>query len=123
MAHVIRETRVFDDRRRDDSDIYERTPRSTIAQIVYLLSGIITGLLTIRIVLALLGANASNLFASFIYNITVPLVAPFFGLFNYRVQYGVVRFEFETLVAIIVYALLAWVIVRFLSIGRSDPEV
>lgn len=122
MAQVIRETRIVDT---DDNRpaVTERSPRSIAAQIIYLIGSVIVALLTLRFILAMLGASASNTFANFIYNITLPLVAPFFGLFNYRVQYGVGRFEFETLIAIVVYVFIAWLLVRALSIGRDDPSL
>ena len=47
------------------------------------------------------------------------LVQPFFGLFGYTFHYGVTRFEFETVVAMIVYALIGWVIVKIIQIARS----
>ncbi len=121
MAQVIRETRVIDtDDARPTPSASE--PRSVAAQLIYLISGVITALLVMRLILALLGANTANAFAQFIYSVTLPLVAPFFGLFNYRVQYGVSRFEFETIIAIVVYGFVAWLLVRLLSLGRNDID-
>lgn len=92
---------------------------STLAErVIYLLGGILITLLALRVLLSLLGANRENAFADLIYGITYPFVAPFFGLFGYTVQYGVSRFEIETLVAIVVYlaltAMLAWLV----TLGR-----
>lgn len=82
-----------------------------IAQVVWLLIIIILVLLAIRVLFALLGANLDNAFASFIYSVTEPFVVPFRGLLQVgEVQYGVSRFEFETLVAMVIY-FLAGVIV------------
>lgn len=121
MAQVIRETRVIDtDDARPTPSAAE--PRSVAAQLVYLISGVITALLVMRLILTLLGANTGNAFAHFIYSVTLPLVAPFFGLFNYRVQYGVSRFEFETIIAMVVYGFIAWLLVRLLGIGRNDID-
>jgi hypothetical protein len=119
MAEVVRETRVVDE---DRGAVDTRSPLSFVARIVYLISGIITTLLALRFILVLLGANPDNGFANFIYSLSQPLVAPFFGLFNYTANLGVARFEFETLIAIIVYSLLAWIIVRILSIGSSAVD-
>ncbi len=90
-----------------------------VGRIVSLIVGILLTLLAIRFVLSLLGANQDNAFASFIYALTYPFVAPFFGLFNYTAQYGVARFEFETLVAMVVYALVGMVIAKALTLGRA----
>ena len=49
---------------------------------IYLLFGILEGLLGIRFVLGLLGANPAAGFAQFIYGVTGPFMAPFVGLFG-----------------------------------------
>jgi hypothetical protein len=92
---------------------------SILSQIIWLVAGIILILLAFRFVLSLLGANTSNSFAQFIYNTSHPFVSPFFGLFNYNnVQYGVARFEIYTLVAMAVYAAVAWLLAYAFSLGR-----
>lgn len=93
-------------------------------KIVYLIYGILAGLLAIRFIFSLLGANRSNAFADLIYTVTGPFVAPFRGLFNVNTDYGVSRLDIESLVAIIVYGLIAWVIVKMLGLGKkSDTAV
>ena len=123
MAQVIRETRVVE---RSDSNSADTTDSSfsrsslAVARFVYFLSGLLTALLAVRFILALLGANLGNAFADFIYTISYPFVAPFAGLFNFKTQYGTSRFEIETLVAIIVYGIVAWGIVKLLTIRSTD---
>lgn len=85
---------------------------------VWMVAGVIIGLLAIRFLLRLLGANPNNGFVDFIYSISGIFAAPFFGMFNYTVDTGVGRFEFETLVAMAVYALIAWLIAKLVTIGR-----
>lgn len=68
MAHFVHETH-----RGDDID----NPVSLAARIVYMLSSVLIGLLTVRVALSLLGANKGNAFADFIYGVTAPFVAPF----------------------------------------------
>ncbi|MBI5357376.1 YggT family protein [Candidatus Saccharibacteria bacterium] len=96
----------------DDSVVREE-------KIVYLIYGVLAGLLLIRFILSLLGANRLNAFADMIYSVTSPLVAPFRGLFDIDATYGVSRFDVESLVAIIVYGLVAWVIAKALDLGRK----
>jgi uncharacterized membrane protein len=93
-------------------------------QLVYLIFGLIEGLIAIRFVLKALGANATAGFAQFIYGITNPLVAPFYGLFGNPAAQGSVL-EVHSLVALIVYALLAWLIVRltWILVGESRSAV
>lgn len=83
--------------------------------------GILAGLLGIRILLSILGANSGNAFASFIYTITYPFVTPFRTLFNIdtSIGNGAYRFEIDTLVAIVVYGLIAWVIIRLVTMQST----
>jgi hypothetical protein len=85
-------------------------------RVIYLILTIVEVLFGLRLILALLGANASNGFAEFIYGITHPFVAPFFSLFGYTFQSGVSYFEIGTVVAMVVYALVAWIIVKVINI-------
>lgn len=90
-----------------------------VTRIIWLVAGVILLLLAFRFILSLLGANQSNGFAHFIYGTSHPFVAPFFGLFNYNnIQYGVSRFEIYTLVAMLVYAAVAWVLSAAVNIAR-----
>ena len=90
-----------------------------VEQIIWLIVGILEAILALRFVLALLGADRTNAFAHFIYAATYPFVAPFFGLFGYRFVYGVAHLEIETLVAMGVYALIAWGITKLVNIVRT----
>lgn len=92
---------------------------SMIARIVWYIASILLILLAFRFILALLGANPENQFASFIYDVSHPFVAPFFSLFNYDMQYGVSRFEAYTLVAMLVYVVIASVIARLFTLPRD----
>ncbi|HSX36419.1 MAG TPA: hypothetical protein VLH84_05810 [Patescibacteria group bacterium] len=94
----------------------------TATRIVWYLDGIITVILGARFVLALLGANPANAFANFVYSISRPFVAPFFSLFSYRLEYGVSRFELYTLVAMAVYALVAYAITRLITINHPTDD-
>lgn len=117
MAHVHQADRVA---LVDREDSVSRGS-GMLARLISLVGFIIFALLAFRFVLSLFGANQTNAFASFIYDVTHPLVAPFFGLFNYTPQFGVSRFEFETLIAMLFYAIVTGIIVRLASIGRRDP--
>ncbi|MCX6032590.1 MAG: YggT family protein [Chloroflexi bacterium] len=88
---------------------------------IYLLFGILEGLLGIRFVLGLLGANPAADFAQFIYGITKPFIAPFVGLFGQPRFEGSV-FEWNSLVAILVYVLIAWVLVKIVWLMLGDSR-
>jgi uncharacterized membrane protein len=102
----------------------KRVAASRVIQLVYLIFGLIEGLIAVRFVLKALGANATAGFAEFIYGITGPLVAPFYGLFGNPASQGSVL-EVHSIVALIVYALLAWLIVRlaWILVGESRSAV
>jgi len=82
-----------------------------VTQMVYWIFGVIEGLIAIRIALKMLAANSGAGFAEFIYGVTAPFVAPFVGLFGNPVSQGGVL-ELHSIVALIAYALLGWVISR-----------
>lgn len=89
-------------------------------RVIWYIAGIILVLLSFRFVLALLGANATNGFANFIYSTSHPFVSPFFSLFNYQNNMnGTSQFEIYTLAAIVVYAVIAWGIARLFTLNRD----
>jgi len=120
MAQIYREVRETRD---SDAPLAVHRGTNLAARIVSLIGGIILALLGLRFVLALLGANPDNVFANFIYSASHPFVAPFFGLFNYQGELGIGRFEYETLIAMLFWAFITWMIVRLLTIGDRDSTV
>ncbi|MDP3994000.1 MAG: YggT family protein [bacterium] len=92
-------------------------------QIVWYIAGLLEVLLAFRFVLKLLGANASAGFTSFIYGITQPLAAPFLSVFKITRVEGSV-FEWTTVLALLVYWLIAIAIAKLLVMGKtvSTPE-
>lgn len=81
-----------------------------IAYIINLIIGFIIAVLGLRFVFRLFAANPNNPIANFVYEVSQPFVTPFFGLFRYQPELGAGRFEFETLIAIVVYGLIASVV-------------
>jgi YggT family protein len=88
---------------------------------IYLLFGILEGLLAIRFFLDLLGANPAAGFTQFIYGITKPFLAPFVGLFGTERLGGSVL-DVSPVMAIIVYSLIAWVLVRAVALVMGDSR-
>ena len=87
-----------------------------ITQFVWLLAGVLETLFAVRIILKLLVANPAAGFAQFITNATAPFLAPFAGLMTNPTASNGSVLEITTLIAMLVYALLAWGIVRLLWI-------
>lgn len=107
---------------REVREVSETAPSgSTVAErVIWYVAGVLLVLLAFRFVLALLGANPNNGFADFIYTASHPFVAPFFSLFGYNLQYGVSRFETFTLVAMAVYAIIAYGLAKLVTLGRAE---
>lgn len=125
MADTYKEVTQTTVEERDPGVVRERqvvakNGTNMAARIVSLIGGIIMALLAMRFVLSLLGANRGNPFADFIYGVSRPFAAPFFGLFNYEQQFGVARFEFETLVAIAFWGFVTWLIIQMIKIGARE---
>lgn len=92
-------------------------------QIVWYILGLLDILLAFRFVLKLLGANSAAGFSNFIYTTSYPFATPFLNVFRATKVQGSV-FEWTTLLAMLVYALIAWGIVKmfFMSKTVSTPE-
>lgn len=91
-----------------------------VIRIIWTVLGILEILLGIRFILKLIAANPNNAFAKFIYNISRLFVAPFASLTISPVSDGSIL-EVTTLFAMAVYALLFWIIYRFVRISAEHP--
>jgi YggT family protein len=75
----------------------------------------------LRILLKLLAANPDNQVAAFIYSVTGVFLAPFAGLTGTPAAAGMVL-ELSSLLAVVVYALVAWVIERLVWLIFYRPR-
>ncbi len=86
---------------------------------IVLIGGTLTGLLTVRFVLALLGANPANGLAALIYQCSEPFVMPFVRFFSHdQAAVGAMSFQGYTLIAIFACSLLTSLITRLTTITR-----
>jgi len=88
--------------------------RYWITRVVYYILAVLEVILLLRFIFRLLGASQGNDFVMFLYNLSHVFVGPFNGIFNDQAL-GRSVFELSTIVAMLVYALIAWGIV---SLGR-----
>jgi uncharacterized protein YggT (Ycf19 family) len=103
----------------DDSQVVSRVaPARRATEVIYLVFGIINGLLLIRIVLKLLGASPEAGFSSFIYGVTGFFLAPFKGLLPAMAS-GKSIFEPSVVIAILVYLLVALMLAKIVAITLS----
>ena len=91
-------------------------------RVIWFVVGVINVSLAIRFTLLLLGANRTAGFVDFIYSITSVFVAPFVGIFG-EPTYGRFMFDWSSLLAIVVYSLIAWGIVRLITLSRPQEQI
>jgi uncharacterized protein YggT (Ycf19 family) len=92
-------------------------PARRATELTYLVFGVIEGLLLIRLVLKLLAANPHAGFSTFIYGLTDVFMAPFRNLLPIIGGSSGAVLETSVVIAIIVYALLGWVVARLIVIA------
>jgi len=113
-----------------DTNIRRQTVESTkkvstrvvLQRIVYYVTGVIVAFLLFRIALLLLAANQGSAFVDFIYAVSGYFAWPFYGIFSYQPVYGQSVFEMSSVVAILVYALVAVAIAKLLALTSSHDE-
>ncbi len=129
MAEIIKETTTA---REDNINQVanapvksEATGFQTFEYLVYFFFGALEILLAFRLVLKLTGASIGSSFVGLIYGLSGIFIAPFEGIFHKEFAQGVETtavLEPATLVAIIVYAVLAWGIVKLVRIFSGDKQ-
>src|SRR5665647_325494 len=94
-------------------------------KVVYYVLGILETLFAFRLIFKLLGANPGSTFVSFIYTISGVFLAPFNGIFRTAVNKGIETqsvLEPTTIIAMIVYALIAYGVVRLIGIYGTPKD-
>ena len=90
-----------------------------VNRLIWFIVGLMVALIAIRFILLATGANASAGFAQLIYNLTEWMVAPFaalFGAITYPGAEQTAVFEPASLVAIVVYVLLGFLLTRLANL-------
>lgn len=84
-----------------------------VTQLIWLLAGILEALIALRVALKLIAANPASPFAGLVYSITDLFLWPFFGL-TVTPSAGGMVLEIPAIIAMFVYALAAWIVIRLL---------
>ncbi len=103
----------------------QATSYQTIEYLIYFFFGALEILLIFRLILRLTGANSFSAFVGLIYGITGVFIVPFQGIFHQATAAGVETtavLEPATIVAIVVYAVLAVGIVKLLRILSGKKQ-
>ena len=90
-------------------------------QVVWLLLSIFEALLALRFVLKLIGANPASPFAVALYGFTGLFLYPFAGLIGTPAAGGM-ELEISTLIAMLVYGLIAWAVERIIFVIFYRPR-
>jgi len=91
-------------------------------RVVYFIAGVIIAFLAVRIILLMLAANQGSGFVDFVYAVGGFFASPFYGIFNYTPSYGQFVFEISSVVAIIIYALVAWGLGKLFTLTSSRTD-
>lgn len=93
-----------------------------IVHIVYYLFGALELLLLLRVVLYLIGANPTNGFANVVNTLSYPFVVAFASLVQNPVLGGSAVLEITTLIAMLVWAIIAWLFGHLIWLVLSRPR-
>ena len=105
------------DRRKENRSVQQESDREgriftfKVIQLIWLLLGILEVLIALRIGLQLIGANPVNPIVAFIYGFTFLFLFPFAGMIASPTS-GSIVLELSSVFAMLVYALIAWVVQR-----------
>lgn len=99
----------------------QRVATFKATQLIWLLLGLLEAGIALRIVFKLIAVNAANPFAAFLYAVTNIFVAPFASLTGAPAAGGMVL-EISSVIAMIVYLLLAWALERIVYVFFYRPR-
>ncbi len=86
-------------------------------QIIWYILDVVEILLLFRFILKLLDANPGSGFVNFVYSVSYIFAAPFMNVFRIS-QIAGSTFEWTSLLAMVVYWIIAWGIVRLIVMGK-----
>lgn len=103
----------------------EVTNSQTAEYLIYFFFGVLEIMLIFRFLFKLTGASLSSGFVRLVYTITGIFILPFEGIFRRGFTQGVETtavLEPSSIVAILVYILLAWGIVKLVRISSGEKQ-
>ena len=99
----------------------QRAATFKATQIIWLLLGLLEAAIALRVIFKLIAVNAANPFATLLYNVTNLFVAPFASLASAPSAAGMVL-EISSIIAMIVYLLIAWALERIVYVLFYRPR-
>ncbi len=104
----------------ENVDAGRRTAISRITQLIWLFLGVLEAIIGLRVLLKLIAANPANPLAKFVYGFSDLFLWPFQGLTIEPSAQGMVL-EIPAIIAMFVYALIGWAIVRLFWLLFYQP--
>jgi hypothetical protein len=95
----------------------------TTRRIIISVFGLVEAILAFRFIFKLFGANADNGFVKIIYGATGSLVGIFKGIFSQTEIDTKAVFEPETIIFMIVIALIAWVVLKLINPHAGESSI
>ncbi len=99
----------------------QRITTYKVTQLIWLLLGILEALLALRFVFKMIGVNSANSFATLLYDVTGLFLKPFASLTSAPTADGMVL-EISTVIAMVVYLLIAWAFERIVYVLFYRPR-
>ena len=99
----------------------QRVATFKATQLIWLLLGLLEAALALRVVFKLIAVNPDNPFAALLYGVTGLFVAPFASLVG-TPKAGGMELEISTIIAMIVYLLIAWAFERIVYVLFYRPR-
>lgn len=99
----------------------QRVATFKATQLIWLLFGLLEAAIGLRVLFKLIAVNPTNPFAAFLYKVTDLFLAPFTSLVQAPEAGGMVL-EFSSIIAMIIYALVAWALDRIVYVLFYRPR-
>ena len=96
-------------------DVINYNPRDLTLRAAHIFVTVVSTALGLRFVLKLFGANASNGFVDWVYEMSDVLLSPFRGIFPAHVFENQYVLEFSTLFAIVIYMLFGLLVMMLVD--------
>lgn len=91
-----------------------------ITQFIWLMFGIVIGLIALRVALMMIGANPDSGFAALVYGVTDVFLWPFFGLTAVP-SFAGFALDIPAVIGMLVYLLVGWLVVRLVWLLLYRP--
>ncbi len=112
----------LDEQQRSITAANQNSSIARIVNIMYFLFTALELLMLTRVILSVIGVNTANGFASFIYGLSTPSVTLFASLVQNPTLGSAGILEVTTLIAMVVWAIVAWLLGQLLWLTLSRPR-